>query len=311
MISHAKQVFARPPVFAGFLEPTALPTLAINTSANYVSLALLDETAVIASCDSRTDYQQAETGLYGKPAGADDRLPAGYTQKRSKRGQATQRVFPPGASVMLAPMLKTMLDDNDLKIADLDLIAVAVGPGPFTGLRVGVVTAKSLAYVGQADVVAINTLEATAIQTFLSSDGGLSGSHSIRVIVNAQRQQVFSGSYRITGDQSSWHVEEMGQNKILDRQSWLDSLLPDEIVTGSGLRLLGAEKLPLVDDVNKLNTEVIVARESSWELTAASVGQLGWRKYTEGHRDELWQIEPLYFRPSAAEEAAIKNAIKE
>lgn len=310
MISHAEQVFARPPVFAGFLEPTALPTLAINTSANYVSLALLNETAVIASCDSRTDYQPAENAMAGKPAGADDRLPAGYTQKRSKRGQATQRVFPPGASVMLAPMLKSMLDANDLKIADLDLIAVAVGPGPFTGLRVGVVTAKSLAYAGQTDVVAINTLEATAIQTFLSSEGG-TGDRTIRVIVNAQRQQVFSGSYRITGGQSSWNVEEIGQNKILDRQSWLDSLRSDEMVTGSGLKLLGAEKVPLVDDVKRLQSEVIVAKELSWELTAASVGQLGWRKYSEGQRDELWQIEPLYFRPSAAEEAAKKNAIRE
>jgi hypothetical protein len=51
-------------------------------------------------------------------------------------------------------------------------------------------------------------------------------------------------------------------------------------------------------------TEVLP--EQLWQPVAASVGQLAWKKYQSGHRDDVWKLSPNYYRPSAAEEKRMK-----
>lgn len=258
----------------------------------------MDQASVISTRDSRSDYVHPAPKTVGMGAGSDDLLPEGYTQKRSKRGQSTQRVFPPGASVMLAPLLKDLLDSQNLKVRDLDLVAVVVGPGLFTGLRVGVVTAKSLAYAGKVDLIAVNSLEATAAQSLIEDDA--SSTTEVQAVLNAQRQQLFTGRYQRT--QIPWKLKQLAENQILDQSSWLDQLSDRQVVTGSGLKLIDSSRIPLAERAKTKCPNVVVADESDWELTAASVGKLAWQKYQQGHRDDLWTIDPLYFRPSAAEE---------
>lgn len=284
-----------------------MPTLAINTSANFVSLALLDQASVVGTKDSRSDYVPPDSQAIGLGAGAEDQLPPGYTQKRSKRGQATHRVFPPGASVMLAPLLKDLLDSNNLKVRDLDLIAIVVGPGLFTGLRVGVVTAKSLAYAGRLDLIAVNALEATAAQTLFRSVESSTAPQqdapqqaAVQVVLNAQRQQLFSGCYESTA--VPWRLRQVSENQILDQSDWLDQISDHQLVTGSGLKLIDSSRRSLAERLMESRPKVVLADESDWELSAVSVGKLAWEKYEQGHRDDLWKIDPLYFRPSAAEE---------
>ena len=282
-----------------------MPTLAINTSANFVSLALLDEMELLAEVDSRTDYQHRLAATTGLPAGHQDQLPPGYTQKRSKRGQQASRVFPPGASVMLAPMLQQLMSDNRLEFTDLDLICLDNGPGMFTGLRVAVVTAKALAYASGTDLIAVNTLAAIAAQAFAGlGNASMSDTESpVSVVTNAQRQQLFAGTYEQT---SEWEVRPVektvqandagtGNTQIKTRQQWLDQLDSQVFVTGSGLK-------PLLDLLAEDYPQVTVVPENCWELKASSVGRLAWKRYQQGQRDDLWELSPAYFRPSAAEE---------
>ncbi len=282
-----------------------MPTLAINTSANFVSLALLDGLNLLAETDSRTDYQHRTAAATGLPAGHQDQLPPGYSQKRSKRGQQASRIFPPGASVMLAPMLQQLMSDNRLKFADLDLICLDNGPGMFTGLRVAVVAAKALAYASGADLVAVNTLAALAAQTFAGLDETDSaGTQSpVSVVTNAQRQQLFAGTYQ---QSSEWEVQPVGEtakaieagtenSQIKTRQQWLDQLDSQAIVTGNGLK-------PLLSEIAEKYPQVTVVPEDRWELKASSVGRFAWKRYQQGQRDDLFELSPAYFRPSAAEE---------
>ena len=282
-----------------------MPTLAINTSANFVSLALLSSQNVLLELDSRSDYQPASTisddeaVTSSGPAGSNDQLPPGYTKKRSKRGQATRRVFPPGASVMLAPMLQEMFKQQQIQAKDLDLICLCHGPGMFTGLRVGVVTAKTLAYAGKVDIVAVNALDAIAAQVFASVPEALKS--NLHVAVNAQRQQLFAAQFR---HQGPWRVEKQVTDAIIDQSQFVRGLNSSDFAAGAGLK-------PLLDTIATAEPEVKITPPETWELSAASVGQVGLAMYESGHRDDFLKVEPLYFRPSAAEEVRLQKASTE
>ena len=280
-----------------------MPTLAINTSANFVSLALLSGENVLVEMDSRSDFQPRNSSdepvSSGGSAGSNDQLPPGYTKKRSKRGQATRRTFPPGASVMLAPMLQQMFKHQQIQAKDLDLICLCHGPGMFTGLRVGVVTAKALAYAGKTDIVAVNALDAIAAQVFAAVPESLES--NLHVAISAQRQQLFAAQFRHRGP---WQVEKHVADAIVDQSQFVQGLSPGDFAAGSGLK-------PLLETIAATEPASEITNPETWELSAASVGQVGSALYESGHRDDFLKVEPLYFRPSAAEEVRIQRALVE
>lgn len=277
--------------------------LAIETSAKSVSVALLDQTNVILALDSRNDPLENPLGPTQQHAGANDKLPVGYVRKRSKGGSKPSRIFPPGASVLLAPMIKSMIDQTGISFGSVDVVAVTTGPGSFTGLRVGVVTAKALAYSNQCEVIGVNTLEAIAAQTaeMLAPDSDPTLPSRICPVVNAQRQQVFAGCYLTTGrlTDQDWTINQSTPNRILNHETWLNQIQPGDVLTGPGLSAVFNEQI-------EENSDLVVAPENCWSLTANAVGKLAWRQFEAGKRDSMWKLEPFYFRPSAAEE--VRNA---
>ena len=159
----------------------------------------------------------------------------------------------------------------------------------FTGLRVGVVTAKAFAYSTGADLIGVNSLEVIAAQTGESSK---SVGKTICPVINAQRQQLFCGRYIYKG---KWQVEEVASNEIFLREDWVDSLLRQEcVVTGSGLK-------PVADSLEG-KSNIQIADPSLWDCRASSVGKFAWAQFQAGRRDDFWKLEPIYFRPSSAEE---------
>ncbi len=181
----------------------------------------------------------------------------------------------------LAPALDSLLKQTGWRPADIELVAVAVGPGSFTGLRVGVATAKTFAYVVGAEVVAVNTLEAIANQAPINSG-------RIWAVIDAQRQQVFAASFVRDGD----NLISDEATRIVDNEHLLANLIVGDRVTGPGLRRL----------IQSLPDRVTAEAEEIWRPRAATVGQLGWRQYQAGQRDDIWRLAPQYFRRSAAEE---------
>ncbi|MGB9825310.1 MAG: tRNA (adenosine(37)-N6)-threonylcarbamoyltransferase complex dimerization subunit type 1 TsaB, partial [Desulfofundulus sp.] len=92
-------------------------------------------------------------------------------------------------SVNLLPMIKAVLEDAGVGREDLGGIAVSSGPGSFTGLRIGMATAKTLAQVWGLPVVGVGTLDALAHP--LTGQGGL-----ICPILNARKDEVYAAVYR-------------------------------------------------------------------------------------------------------------------
>lgn len=182
----------------------------------------------------------------------------------------------------LAPAIRRLLAEAGWQARGIELIAVATGPGSFTGLRIGVTTAKTLAYAIGAPVIGVNTLQAIATQA-------PSEIERLSAIVDAQRQQVFAGDFV---REASGEFVERGQIRIVEDDAFLAGLSPSTVVSGPGLQKL-VDRLPA--DVNCVPIE-------NWEPRAATIGRLGWRQFQSGRRDDLWRLVPHYFRQSAAEE---------
>ena len=90
----------------------------------------------------------------------------------------------------LLPMAEDMLKNAELSIKDVDVIAIAHGPGSFTGIRIGVSTVKGLAWASDKPCVGVSTLEAMAWH-------GLSVGGYICPVMDARRSQVYNAIFKI------------------------------------------------------------------------------------------------------------------
>ena len=90
----------------------------------------------------------------------------------------------------LLPMAEDLLKNAELKLSDVDLFAVAHGPGSFTGIRIGVSTVKGLAWACDKPCVGVSTLEAMAWH-------GLAAGGLICPVMDARRQQVYTALFQI------------------------------------------------------------------------------------------------------------------
>lgn len=182
----------------------------------------------------------------------------------------------------LAPGIHQLLAGIGWRPADVQLIAVTVGPGSFTGLRVGVTTAKVLAYAVGAEVLGMNTLEVLAEQTPADV-------RHVEAAIDAHRQQLFTGRF---SRNATGLVVWQGETTLIEIDRWLADLEPGRHLTGPVLPKL-RERLPAT---------ALVTPETCWTPQAAAVGRLAARHYAAGRRDDLWRLVPLYGRASAAEE---------
>lgn len=182
----------------------------------------------------------------------------------------------------LAPQCQTLLALVGWRPADVQLVAVTAGPGSFTGLRVGVTMAKTWAYAVGADLVGVDTLEVIAEQAPADIADLWAAS-------DAQRQQLFV---------ARWARQPLGgwrsvvPTHIEDRAAWLRSLVAPTAVSGPALAACAGLLPP----------DVRVLDESLWAPLACAVGQVAWRHYQAGQRDDPMQLVPLYLRRTAAEE---------
>ncbi len=182
----------------------------------------------------------------------------------------------------LAPGLKAILAQVGWRPKDVALVAVAVGPGSFTGLRVGVTTAKTFAYSVGAEVLGVDTLEAIAAAVPPEVP-------RLATAMDAQRGEVVARSFvRV---EQGWLVPE-GPAKLLELSAWLDSLRTGTYVASPLLRKLSG----------RLPPHLVPVDPRFWCPTAASVGAVAARRYAAGERNDLWTLVPHYCRPSAAEE---------
>jgi tRNA threonylcarbamoyladenosine biosynthesis protein TsaB len=183
----------------------------------------------------------------------------------------------------LAPMLSALLANQSWRARDLEGVFVSRGPGSYTGLRVGVMSAKTLAYATGAPLLALDTFAAIAKQA-------PGEANQVDVVADAQQDKLYVQRFRRQSADAAW--EATAALAIAPFADWLATLTPEVAVMGPGLA--GHEK--------RLPKEVIVAPREDWQPRAASLLALGMERFRRGDRDDPFAVEPLYLRPSSAEE---------
>jgi tRNA threonylcarbamoyladenosine biosynthesis protein TsaB len=182
----------------------------------------------------------------------------------------------------LAPALADLLRQVGWRPRDVDLVAVAAGPGSFTGLRVGVTTAKAFAYAAGAGVLGVDTLDVVAAAAPEPIE-------HLWAVIDAQRGDLVAAEFRRAANR--W-MSAVGPAQLVPATSWLAALPSGSRVTGPGLSRL-AERLP---------PGVEPLEPSLWQPTAEMVARVAIHDYRAGRRDDLWSLVPRYSRRSAAEE---------
>ena len=199
----------------------------------------------------------------------DERLIAQYTQCSGLTHSRT-----------LLPMVDDMLKNTEKTIAGVDLIAVAHGPGSFTGIRIGVSTVKGLAWAADKRCVGVSTLEAMAWH-------GVSAGGLVCPVMDARRNQVYNALFEIKDGRPA--------RQCADRAVSLDELA--EEIDGKNAFLTGDGAMLTYEHMKKLGIACRVAPQnlvyqSAWGVAMAALDK------APGTADDLL---PVYLRLSQAE----------
>lgn len=172
-------------------------------------------------------------------------------------------------------------------------VAVVVGPGSFTGLRVGVATAKMFAYAVGAKIVGVKTHDVIA-ESFATKNGLTEkelGTKCLSAGVDAQRGEVVVQDFEFFADR---RYEALDAPKLISVSDWWKKAEQLENVLFAGPAL---ERW-----YDKVPDGISIADECFWTPFASVAGQIAAKKIRAGESDDPWTLVPVYSRLSAAEE---------
>ena len=192
----------------------------------------------------------------------------------------------------LLPMGEDMLKNAELKLSDVDLIAVAHGPGSFTGIRIGVSMVKGLAWAGDKACVGVSTLEALAWH-------GVALGGYVCPVMDARRNQVYNAIFRIENGKPVRVTD--------DRPIALEELANEIRALNAPMFLVGDGAELTYNYLTQAGLECSMAPENLRWQSAWGVAMAAQDK-TPGTADDLL---PVYLRLSQAERERAERLAKE
>ncbi len=199
------------------------------------------------------------------------------------------------SSVLLLPAIEDVLGKAGLDVEGVDLLACTVGPGSFTGLRIGLGTLKGLALATGRPIVGVSTLEALAFN-------GIHASGWICPMMDAQKRQIYTAIYTSEPDCS---LRRIGDERLVDLDAFLLLISEKALFIGDGAmkyRDRIAESLP---DRSSFAAPHLHA------VRASAVGLLAGRNYARGEILDLLTFTPRYLRLSEAEAKLLQKDAQE
>lgn len=187
-------------------------------------------------------------------------------------------------SSRLMPAIDAVLKWGEITPHDLDGCAVGIGPGSFTGVRIGVATVKSLCYAVDKSIVGVSTLEAIAYN--LRWTNGL-----VCPILDARRSEIYGAIFH---GGTEW--QRISDDLCLPIDAFLDKLdshtTPDSsiIFVGDGLATYG-------DEVQSKHPETTSFADTIFNVPrGAAIATLGANRLKQGDTDSYWTLVPNYVR---------------
>lgn len=181
------------------------------------------------------------------------------------------------------PMIDTILSQSDIDLKDLDAIAVANGPGSFTGLRIGLSIAQGLSYGAGLPLVPVSTLEAMANSVVRNQN--VSDEHIIIPAIDARMDEIYWSSYRLSEDDIVQPIDQEHVSSPTDCHRYCQSLESDKIIAvGSGWRYSTSDSQTLF----KANT--------AFYSTAYDIAELAIGAFTLGKVIDPMNAQATYLR---------------
>ena len=195
----------------------------------------------------------------------------------------------------LHPAIDQMLGQTGIGVKDLTGVVVTIGPGSFTGIRIGLATAKGLSLGLDIPIVGIETLAAAANPFAWTG-------RTVWSVVGVGRGQFAAAAYR--------QADDGGVRKVYVESIVTPSELVDLIVVHDGESLLTGE---FDDDLSEIirawiGDDVLIPPPAQRIRSARDAAHLGRLRLTRGDADDVVALEPLYLRPPAAVEKAAEAA---
>lgn len=180
--------------------------------------------------------------------------------------------------VQLFPTLDLLVRQSGLSLSDCQGVAVTAGPGSFTGVRTGLLVARTLAQYLQVPVVPLDTLEVLAANV---GEGG-----RVVAALDARKGEVVSALFHV---KQGWPTP-LEAHRLLAPDPWVASIPPESLVVGSAC-LSYRELLSGRNDLHLLPPE-------SWKPRASTMLRLAYRVLRQGHGRKWSQLRPEYVRPA-------------
>ena len=202
-------------------------------------------------------------------------------------------------SETLLPMIDEIMKSSETKLEDIDAIAIAAGPGSFTGLRIGAATAKGLAMSIEKPIIPVNTCEGLAYNMW-----GAEG--LVCPIIDARRNQVYTGVYKVLGNIEVIRDQEpMDIHELID---WINKYAEERPsktgaeVTPLSVTFLG-DGVPIYESIiwDEIKIPCKMAPANMNRQRAASVAAYGGILYKERKFVDADDFAPVYLRKSQAE----------
>jgi tRNA threonylcarbamoyladenosine biosynthesis protein TsaB len=193
-------------------------------------------------------------------------------------------------SETLLSLVDECLREAGLRASDLDAIACGAGPGSFTGLRIGLASAKGLCFALSRPLLLVSSLEALAAR---APDG------LVCATLDAYKQEVYAALFRVAGGCAA--VDEKGE-RVLPPATLAAEL--SERAAGEPIAIVGSG----VRRYRELLVPGVRLLDDEEGPRASDVARLAAQKIYRGETDDLARSAPRYIRPSEAELAKLKSS---
>jgi tRNA threonylcarbamoyladenosine biosynthesis protein TsaB len=189
----------------------------------------------------------------------------------------------------LPALVERVLARAGVAICDVEGLAISIGPGSFTGLRIGLGLAKGIAFAGRLPLAAVPTLEA------LAEVAGARPGQTVCAALDARKQEVYAALFRVG---ASGGLERVTDDLAIAPDALAERLPPGTLLVGDA-----AEAYP-----DAFGSELVCLPFATHHPRGGVLARLGERLLAAGRGSEPGALEPVYVRPSEAELARMPAA---
>ncbi len=181
-------------------------------------------------------------------------------------------------SDFLTDLIEKALSSSGLELAHVDGFAISVGPGSFTGLRVGVTTVKTLAWALKKPVMPVSSLEVIA-QNFTGS------SDPVALFLDARKGKIYTALFASDGARG---IKRLSEDHLVLPEEFLKKLSPKTVLAGDGIRRYSE----LIASIG--SNKFIRAPEAQWIPLAEALCRLAASRWPAGILDDPHRLVPQY-----------------